>query len=112
MVGLHSLQGMDKLTATFEVECLILSLDRPLNFATGPERMVHGTPRILMICAIVCCPILSNNETWSGSGKGEVDDTILVNSGLNSIGISLFVQSNRQIISTKRKQVLIEHVIV
>lgn len=78
MMRLHALDRMNEHASTPKVNNVFLGLDGSLDCATGPEGVVHRAPRVLGICAKVCCSILTDDETRSGPGEGQIHHAVLV----------------------------------
>lgn len=76
MVRLHALDRMNEHAPTPEVKGVFLGLDGALDCATGPEGVVHRAPRVLSIRAKVTRSVLTDDETRSGPGEGQVHHAV------------------------------------
>jgi hypothetical protein len=112
MVGLHALQSMDEKASAIEVVGLFLGGDGTLHSATRPEGMSHGTPRVLRICPVIRCPILTNEETRCCFFECHVHQTVLVDCGLEGVRGAILVQCQSEVIGPKGIHVGVEELVV
>jgi hypothetical protein len=101
MVGFHPLQGMDEHSPPLEVIRLLLRGDGALHRASGPECMAHGTPRIVRICPKIRGPVVPNNKPRGDASKGQVHQTIVIDSRLDGVRGPLLVKGQSQIVGTE-----------
>lgn len=112
VMGLHSLKGVDKYSATLEINSLLCSLDGSLHGAARPEGMAHGTPGVLGIGSKVCRSILADDEARRGAGECQVHQAVLIDCRFEGVGVSVFVEGQREVVGSKREHALIEHVVI
>lgn len=73
MMGLHSLQRVDKLTATFHVERHASDQNDTVDCATRPKQMSHCAPRLGRVGAEDRISVLTNFECGSFAGDCKID---------------------------------------
>lgn len=109
MMRLHTLKSMNEQTPASNVKGVLLGLDGSLHGTTGPEGMVHGTPRVFVVSSIVCGSIFTDHKTRRCPSEGQIHYAVFVDGRFDRVSISVFVERNTQVISAKGKHALIEH---
>ena len=111
VVGLHSLQSMAEHSPAVNLDLTLLGNDRALNAAPGPKVVVHATPWLLGVCAIVTGSILSALKARSSPSELDIDQTAVVDCSLDRVCRSVLVQLDGDAVGVERVVSLIEAMI-
>ena len=85
MMRFHALQRMHKHASALEVMLLLLRDNAAFNFASRPECVSHGAPRVLWIRAKVALAILAHMEARTCSSYGQVHNAFLIDRRLDRV---------------------------
>jgi hypothetical protein len=88
-VRLHALQGVHKHSPALEINRSLLRDQRTLNLTPGPEQVLHAAPRCLRVGAEVAGTVLARRETGRGLRESYVDNTALVHTALDLVGLAV-----------------------
>lgn len=100
-MGLHALQSLDEESLAVEINLALRGDDCTLTFAPRPEGVSHGAPRIIDIIAVDGGAVLADDEGGRQPSDGDVNKTGFVDSGLDGVGGSIFVELNGKILTAK-----------
>jgi len=78
MMWLHSLQRVAEHAPAVDIDLAILCDDTAFHLGSGPEVVVHRTPRSLRVRAIVACAILSSHEARRCPRELDINHAVLV----------------------------------
>lgn len=108
---LHSLKSKTEEAAAFTVDLSILRDYPAFHVASGPEGMSHGSPRVLGVCPIIACAILSAHKARSRPYELEIDNAVLICDRLDRVGAAVLGQLEGEVICEEGILFLIEAVI-
>jgi hypothetical protein len=108
---LHSLYSVTEHASAIYVDLALLCDDAALDIGSGPEVVVHGTPRRLGVCAIIACAILSTHEARRSPGELDVDHVSLIHCRLDGVERAVFGELNGHAIGEEGVLLLVEAVV-
>lgn len=109
---LHALKTLDEHAPAFHIESLLLGSNGSLDGTTRPESVAHRAPRVLGVRAEVGSTVLADHEARSVAGERDVDQAVFVHGGLESVGITLLIKSQGNVVGPEGKHALVEHEVV
>lgn len=111
VVWLHSLQSMTEHAPAINLDLALLGDNRALDVAPGPEVVVHATPWLFGVCAVVACSIFSALEARSSSGELHIDQTAVVDCSLDGVCRTIFAELDGDAVGVERVVSFVEAVI-
>lgn len=111
MMWLHSLQRMAEHAPPVDIDLAILCDDTALHLGSGPEVVVHRTPRSLRVCAIVACAVLSSHEAGCGPRELDIDHAVLVYRRFDCVVRAIFRELDGDAVSIERVLFLVEAIV-
>lgn len=93
------------------LDLAVLGDERAFHAAPGPKVVVHATPGLLGVCAIVARSGLSALEARGSPGELDIDKAAVVHRSLHCVCRSILVQLDGDTISVEGEMSLIEAVV-
>lgn len=108
---LHALYGMTEHAPTLDVDFALFCNDAALHVGSGPEVVVHGTPRGLHVCAVVGCAIRSALEAGCGPGEFDIHHAVFIHCRLDCVKRTIFGKLDGDAVGIERVLLLVEAVV-
>lgn len=108
---LHSLQSMAEHSPAVDLDLAFFGDERTFNAAPRPEVVVHATPRLVGVCAVVARSILPTLKARSGPSELHVDQTAVVDCSLDCVCRSIVVELDGHAVGVKGVVSLVETVV-